>query len=78
MTHTAYTIVVLGDSHVEPNQCLNRFSALGRYLLHKKPTHIISIGDFLSLDSLSAWDQDKNGLWRVSDIGMTLVLAIKP
>jgi len=59
MTHTAYTIVVLGDSHVEPNQCLNRFSALGRYLLHKKPTHIISIGDFLSLDSLSAWDQDK-------------------
>ena len=53
------TVAVLGDSHVEPDQCIKRFSALGNYLVEHQPNYLISIGDFLSLDSLSAWDADK-------------------
>jgi len=53
------SLLVIGDSHVEPEQDLSRFNALGHLCLEHKPDIILSIGDFLSLDSLSAWDADK-------------------
>lgn len=56
---TTLKILVIGDSHVEPDQDLSRFEVLGRFVASRQPDAIISIGDFLSLDSLSAWDRDK-------------------
>ena len=53
------TMLIIGDSHVEPQQNLSRFHALGHLCLDHRPEIILSIGDFLSLDSLSAWDVDK-------------------
>lgn len=56
-------VLVIGDAHVNPEQqldgTLERFSALGNKILADKPDYIIIIGDFLSMDCLSAWDRNK-------------------
>jgi len=52
-------ILVVGDCHVTAGQNLRRFDALGKYILATEPTHIVLIGDFLSMDCLSEWDRDK-------------------
>ncbi len=54
-----YKVLVVGDSHCEQGQDISRFKALGNYIKETKPSHIVSIGDFLSVDSLSAWDRNK-------------------
>ena len=51
--------LVIGDTHVEANDNLDRFDVLGNFIVDKQPDHIVQIGDFLSLDSLSAWDLNK-------------------
>jgi predicted phosphodiesterase len=53
------TTLIIGDSHVEANESLRRFEALGNYIADVQPDNIVQIGDFLSLDSLSAWDLNK-------------------
>ena len=53
------TTLVIGDSHVEANEDLRRFDALGNFIVDKLPDNIVQIGDFLSLDSLSNWDLNK-------------------
>ena len=45
--------VVIGDSHATPGVPNNRFEALSNFLSVLKPTNIVQIGDFLTLDSLS-------------------------
>lgn len=52
-------ILVIGDSHVEPGQDLSRFTALGNYIVAEQPDIIVSLGDFLSLGSVSHWDKNK-------------------
>jgi predicted phosphodiesterase len=52
-------IVVIGDCHVTSDQNLRRFDWLNKYLLENTPDVLIIIGDFLTLNSLSAWDRDK-------------------
>ena len=51
--------LVIGDTHIEANEDLDRFKILGKFIIHKQPSTIILLGDFLSLDSLSAWDLNK-------------------
>jgi len=51
--------LVIGDCHVESDDDLTRFHALGLYIKDLKPENIVQIGDFLSIDSLSAWDKNK-------------------
>lgn len=51
--------LVIGDSHVTNGQDNSRFDALGNLILELKPDNIIDIGDFLTLNCLSAWDLDK-------------------
>lgn len=51
--------LVIGDAHVDQHQSLRRFKALGKYIRDTKPDNIVSIGDFLTLNCLSAWDKDK-------------------
>ena len=52
-------ILLIGDSHVDDEQSLDRFDITSDFILDEKPDYIISIGDFLTLNCLSAWDKDK-------------------
>lgn len=53
-------ILVLGDAHASPETGeLERFEKLGEYIADTRPDALVIIGDFISLDSLSAWDADK-------------------
>jgi len=51
-------ILVIGDAHVTNNQSLRRFGWLNSHI-SPDTTHIVIMGDFLTLNSLSAWDRDK-------------------
>lgn len=55
-------VLVVGDAHVQQGQNLTRFSYLGKMIQSIVPDQVIMIGDFLDLDSLSAWDKDKRKL----------------
>ena len=52
-------VLVVGDCHVSNNQSLDRFRWLGKLIAETRPDHIVLIGDFLTLNSLSAWDRNK-------------------
>jgi len=52
-------VIVIGDSHVDDEQDLSRFYLASKFILEQRPEYIISIGDFLTLNCLSAWDGDK-------------------
>ncbi len=53
-------ILVIGDAHVTNGQSLRRFEWLNKFIKSRKNiTHIVIMGDFLTLNSLSAWDRDK-------------------
>jgi predicted phosphodiesterase len=52
-------VTVIGDAHVELHQSLRRFVWLGHHLNESPPDYLVWIGDFLTLESLSAWDKDK-------------------
>ena len=53
-------ILVIGDAHVTNGQSLRRFQWLNKLLRSRKDiTHVYIMGDFLTLNSLSAWDKDK-------------------
>lgn len=49
----------IGDAHVQSNQNLDRFIALGSFIHEVKPENIIIIGDFLDMQSLSHWLTNK-------------------
>lgn len=53
---------MVGDAHISNNQDLTRFDALGNFILDKRPNYLILMGDFLTLNCLSAWDKDKRKL----------------
>ena len=55
-------VTVVGDVHAESNQSLRRFTWLAKHVAETQPDYLVYIGDFLSLDSLSAWDSDKRKL----------------
>ena len=61
MTNFPNNILVIGDAHVTDRQSLRRFDWLAEYVRTHGTnlTHCIIIGDFLSLNALSAWDRDK-------------------
>lgn len=53
------TILCIGDAHVTNGVDLEHFRCLGNYIMAIRPSHIIIMGDFLTLNSMSAWDMDK-------------------
>ena len=55
-------ILVMGDAHVTNGQTLRRFRWARDYIKASKPDILVVIGDFLTLNSLSAWDMDKRKL----------------
>jgi hypothetical protein len=48
-----YRILGIGDAHDKPGRDKSRFTWIGRHAAETKPDKIVSIGDFLSLDSLA-------------------------
>ena len=53
-------LLVIGDAHVTNGQSLRRFSWLNKHIEESEEnSHIVIMGDFLTLNSLSAWDRDK-------------------
>lgn len=52
-------ILVVGDCHVSDDQDLSRFDVLSKFIVDKRPSHIVFIGDFMTLNCLSAWDMNK-------------------
>ncbi len=48
-------VVIIADAHDCPGISKERFRWIGRYLADNKPDRLLSIGDFLSLDSLSKY-----------------------
>lgn len=52
-------VVIIGDAHVDDEQSLARFKAAGKFIADKKPDYVVIIGDFLTLNCLSAWDRNK-------------------
>lgn len=51
--------LTIGDAHITNDQNLDRFKTLSKFIVDNKPDNIVIMGDFLSLNSLSAWDVDK-------------------
>ena len=48
-----YKVMAIGDLHDDPHQTKERFTWLGEHLLATKPDYCISIGDWVTLDSLN-------------------------
>lgn len=46
-------ITVFSDPHVSPGQNLDRFKWLSKRIRDTKPTHVVCLGDFATLDSCS-------------------------
>lgn len=51
------TIFVLPDVQAKPDVDFNFLTAIGRYLVDKKPNIIVCIGDFADMESLSTYDR---------------------
>jgi len=52
-------ILPIGDIHDKPEHNKDRLKYLSKFIVDKQPTHILIMGDFLTLDCLSFWDKDK-------------------
>lgn len=52
-------ILCIGDCHVTDNQDLHRFELAGQLIWDEKPDKVVVMGDYMTLQCLSAWDKDK-------------------
>lgn len=46
-------VMVIGDAHDSPGIAKDRFAWMGKFAADERPTHIVQIGDLLTLDSLN-------------------------
>ena len=53
------THLVIGDPHCTPKASNERFLWAGRVAADYKVSHVICMGDFCSMDSLSTYDRGK-------------------
>lgn len=53
-------ILVIPDGHVDDEQDLSRWALLGNLIVERQPELIVQLGDFMSINSLSHWDLNKN------------------
>ena len=49
-------VLTFSCAHIGPNQDLSRFNILSKLIVDQKPEYVISLGDFVTMDSLSSWD----------------------
>ena len=77
------SILVIGDTQCSPHHDLSYMSAIGHYIVEKRPDVIVHIGDHYDFPSLSSYDKGKKafeGRRLLDDIhagneGMELLLA---
>lgn len=50
------SILVIPDSHAKPDANNDRFSALGNFIVDKRPDYVVDIGDSADMPSLSRYD----------------------
>ena len=50
-------ILVVGDPHARPEESNDRFTALGNFIVDKKPDEVVIIGDMADMGSLSHYDK---------------------
>jgi hypothetical protein len=62
LTESKDLTLVVGDVHLVPGENLRRAVWLGKAINELAPNRVVFIGDFLTLDSLSAWDKNKRKL----------------
>ena len=48
--------LILPDCQVKPGTPINHFTAIGNYIVRKRPDVVVNIGDFWDLPSLSSYD----------------------
>ena len=70
------THLVMGDPHCTPKASNDRFLWAGRLAADFKVTHVICMGDFCSMDSLSTYDRGKNHL-KAEDIRKIWIILMK-
>lgn len=56
------TSLVIPDAHVGPDQDLSRFAKAGQLMAERRPDRVITLGDWVTLESLSNWDLNKSGV----------------
>lgn len=60
MTELDTCTLVIPDPHESPEyDSVARNESIGNLIVKRRPDRVVILGDFLSLDSLSAWDFDK-------------------
>lgn len=52
-------ILVVGDCHVSAEDDLERFKYADAFIMDQRPEIIVLMGDFLTMNCLSAWDRNK-------------------
>lgn len=52
-------ILVIPDAHSRPRESLRRFEALGNFIAAKQPDHVVCLGDWADMHSVSHWDKGK-------------------
>ena len=70
------THVVIGDGHSAPDQNLERFSWIGRYVALTKPDVFVDIGDLVTFDSCSFFDVPRRYKTTAQDDIETAIYAL--
>lgn len=68
------TILVVPDGHARPEHDNSRFSALGNFIVEKRPDIIVNLGDLADMGSLSTYDVGRvsgEGKRYVEDLAAT-------
>ena len=63
------TTLVIPDAHDGPEYNKDRFEALGNFIVENKPDNIVQIGDFMNLDSINFFDNNKPLMKGFLDLG---------
>ena len=53
------THLVIPDTQVKPDVCIDHLKLLGKYIVHKRPDVIVHLGDHADMESLSSYDKGK-------------------
>jgi hypothetical protein len=51
--------LIIPDSHAYPGDKMQRYKALGNYIMEKRPSVIVNIGDWWEMGSLCSYDKGK-------------------
>ena len=62
-------LLIIPDAHAAPGYDNERFTAVGQYLMRERPEHVVCLGDWADLPSLSSYDRGTKGLARAHMTG---------